>query len=63
VRGREAIRAGCEILAKMADARMIWGLTPEGNKAARWFNRQVGFKSLGLSDTPEGRCELFVLEN
>ncbi len=63
VRGREAIQAGREILAMMDDARMIWGLTPEGNRAARWFNRQMGFRSLGISETPEGRCELFVLEN
>jgi hypothetical protein len=61
VRGREAIKAGREVLTHITDARMIWGLTPESNKAARWFNRQVGFSSHGLLDTPEGRCELFVL--
>jgi hypothetical protein len=43
---------------------MIWGNTPEDNRAARWFNRRLGFKSLGMIDTPDlGRCELFVLEN
>ena len=63
VRGREAIRLGREILGKMSDAQMVWGLTPEENRAARWFNRQVGFKSQGMIDTPEGRCELFKLEN
>jgi hypothetical protein len=63
VRGSDAVEFGRELLGKMADARMIWGLTPEGNRAARWFNRKLGFKSLGMSDTPEGRCELFVLEN
>lgn len=61
VRGREAIRAGREALSHMNDARMIWGLTPEGNRAARWFNRQVGFQSHGMLDTPEGAAELFVL--
>lgn len=61
VKGREAIRAGREVLSHMSDALMIWGLTPEANRAARWFNRQVGFKSDGMIDTPEGRCELFVL--
>lgn len=61
-RGREALNAGRECLALM-DARMIWGLTPEDNRAARWFNRQLGFQSLGTIDTPDqGRCELFVLE-
>jgi hypothetical protein len=63
-RGRDAIRAGRECLDLMADARMIWGNTPESNRAARWFNRQLGFRSLGMIDVPElGRCELFVLEN
>ncbi len=66
VRGRKAIQAGKAILALMFDnysARMIWGATPEGNRAARWFNRQLGFRSLGPIDTPEsGLCELFVLE-
>lgn len=63
-RGREAIRAGREVLSHMSDARMIWGLTPESNKAARWFNRQVGFSSQGMIVAPDlGPCELFVLEN
>jgi hypothetical protein len=61
VRGREALRTGREVMTHINDARMIWGLTPESNKAARWFNRQVGFQSHGMIDTPEGRCELFVL--
>jgi hypothetical protein len=60
-RGREAIKAGREVLIRMNDAHMIWGLTPESNRAARWFNRQVGFQSHGMIDTPEGRCELFVI--
>jgi hypothetical protein len=64
VRGSEAMEAGRECLSLMADARMIWGNTPEDNRAARWFNRRLGFKSLGMIDTPDlGRCELFVLEN
>lgn len=65
VRGREAIKLGLTLLNYMEDAhgaRMIWGLTPESNRAARWFNRQVGFSSQGLIETPEGVCELFVLE-
>jgi hypothetical protein len=60
---RDAIRAGREILDEMRDARMIWGLTPESNAPARKLNRLLGFKSLGMSDTPTGRCELFVMEN
>jgi hypothetical protein len=63
VRGRDAIRAGNEALSLIADARMVWGLTPESNRAARWFNRQLGFRSTGMFDTRTlGRCELFVLE-
>jgi hypothetical protein len=58
---RCAIRAGREILGLMRDARMIWGLTPESNNDARRLNRLLGFKSQGMLDTPEGRCELFVL--
>lgn len=58
---RDAIKAGREILALMSDARMIWGLTPESNNDARRLNRLLGLKSHGLLDTPEGRCELFVL--
>ena len=62
VKGREAILAGWEALHLMDDARMIWGLVPLERKASRWFSRQLGFKSQGMIDTPEGRCELFVLE-
>jgi hypothetical protein len=61
VRGREALKAGRECLG-MIEARMIWGATPLENNAARWFNRQLGFTSLGMIDTPDGRCELFTLE-
>lgn len=67
VRGREAIRLGSSLIHMMADgyqARMIWGATPLDNRAARWFNRQLGFQSLGEIDMPEsGLCELFILEN
>lgn len=65
VRGREAIILGFKILDNMFDhhgARMIWGLTPSDNRPARWFNRQLGFASHGEMTTPEGLCELFVME-
>lgn len=64
-RGREALEAGHEALSLMADAKMIWGLTPDGDdhRRTKAFNRRLGFKSLGMIDTPDiGRCELFVLE-
>lgn len=64
VRGRQALDLIGKTLEMMWDngARMIWGLTPLDNKAARWFSRQLGFKSLGEMQTPEGKCELFVME-
>lgn len=62
VRGREAIRLGKQILAAMSEtADLIWGLTPEHLRHARWFNRQIGFRSLGMIETPEGSHELFVM--
>jgi hypothetical protein len=65
VRGREALYLGKAMLGVMFDnyeARMIWGATPLSNRPARWFNRQLGFQSLGEIETPSGRCELFSLE-
>jgi hypothetical protein len=62
VRGRDAIRVGREIMDEMRQrADLIWGATRLELKAARWFNRQMGFQSLGEIDTPEGRCELFEM--
>jgi hypothetical protein len=61
-RGREAIRVGKAMLAEMRDARMIWGPTPVGLRHVRWFQRQLGFVSHGIMATPEGDCELFVME-
>lgn len=58
VRGREAIALGKAILSKM-DGVHVWGLTPQRLRHVRWFNRQIGFVSLGMMDTPEGPCELF----
>lgn len=60
-RGREAIRLGREMLDAMAgQASVVWGATPAKLRHVRWFNRQIGFASLGMIDTPDqGRCELF----
>tara|TARA_R100001086_G_scaffold180400_5_gene100176 strand:- start:3715 stop:4107 length:393 start_codon:yes stop_codon:yes gene_type:complete len=58
VKGREAIALGKQILSAL-DADMVWGATPLELRAARWFNRKIGFRSLGIVDRPEGRCELF----
>jgi hypothetical protein len=40
------------MLSTMFDAhgaRMIWAMTPVENKACRFFNRRLGFKSEGIS--------------
>jgi hypothetical protein len=60
-RGREAIGIGARMLESMAgQASLVWGATPVSLRHVRWFNRQIGFRSLGLIDTPDaGRCELF----
>lgn len=61
-RGREAIKVGKAMLSEMSGCRMIWGPTPVCLKNVRWFQRQLGFVSHGIMDTPEGECELFVME-
>lgn len=63
-RGRAAIRQARAMLDFMRDAgaRMIWGPTPVGLRNVRWFQRQLGFVSHGVMETPEGDCELFVME-
>lgn len=60
-RGFEAIRIGKAMLNSMGGtANLIWGLTPKDLRHVRWFNRQIGFRSLGMMDTPDqGQCELF----
>jgi hypothetical protein len=42
-------------------ARAIVGMVPAFNRASRWFTRQMGFKSLGLTDTAEGQQEHFSM--
>lgn len=68
VRGREALTRGREALAMMFGrfgAEKIWRATPKENRAARWFNRQLGFRSLGEIQMEnygsDGRCELFEM--
>ena len=59
-RGRDAIFLGNSILNEMAEfADLIWGATPIHLKHVRWFNRKIGFLSLGEIETPEGLHELF----
>ena len=69
VRGREALDLGREAIRRMFEeygAEKLWRAPPVENRPARWFNRQLGFKSLGIVQMPEyyspsGRCELFEM--
>jgi hypothetical protein len=64
VRGKEALSLGRAMIACMGlnyGATLIWGLTPTDNKAARWFNRKLGFRSLGPMQSPDGWGELFEM--
>ena len=49
-RGRAAINTAKDMLREMFtvwDAEQIWGQTPIDNRAAHWFNRQIGAEYLG----------------
>lgn len=63
-RGRKAIETGKEIVSYMFDhgAQRLWGATPIGNVQARWFNRQIGFHSIGTDEFEvEGPVEIFEM--
>lgn len=61
-RGRAAIEIGrlmVNAAFEIYGARAVWGMTPLERRAARWFTRQLGFRSLGTVETVRGPCELF----
>ena len=63
-RGRAAIESGKQILNELFNehgACLILGFTPCEYKAAKWMNRQLGFKAGPLVETPEGACQLYTL--
>lgn len=63
-RGRAAIESGKKILTELFDehgACLVIGFTPCEYKAAKWMNRQLGFKAGPIVDTPEGPCQMFTL--
>lgn len=63
-RGRAAIDMGKAMLEWIGDCSdLVWAATPLELRAARWFNRQIGLKSLGEIETPDGPCELFEKRN
>ncbi len=65
-RGRQAIELTKDFLQefyKEAPVKTSIGLIHKDNKKARWLIRQVGFTSIGMIDTKNGECEMFVLHN
>jgi hypothetical protein len=65
-RGRTAIELTRRMLSAFYHAcpvRVCVGLIREDNRRARWLIRQVGFTSLGMTDTDDGRREMFFHTN
>jgi hypothetical protein len=70
VRGKDALVLGREAIRRMFKeygAEKIWRATPVENKPARWFNRQLGFRSLGTTEMRSegygsGVVELFEMK-
>lgn len=65
-RGKDAKAKAKSILLRFFDLfetpPVLRGLTPVEHKAAKWMNRQLGFKSQGQIETDlEEVCELFIL--
>ncbi len=63
-RGKRAIETGKEMLGWLFErgAKKVWGATAMTNARARWFNRQLGFKSVGFDDYEvEGPVEIFEM--
>lgn len=65
-RGRQAIAAAYEMLDfffshEEYDIKHLTGLVPLETLGARWLTRHLGFKSLGVTDTLIGPCELFYM--
>lgn len=64
VRGKAARELAVATLDRFfteTGTKVIRGLTPLANRAARWMSRQLGFKSAGAVTTPYGNFEMFVL--
>lgn len=63
-RGRAAVVAAKDFLKEAfdtGDIEIIEGITPLQHLGARWLNKQLGFKSYGVSPTKAGPCELVIL--
>jgi hypothetical protein len=55
-RGRKAVAVAKEMFAYLFGngARMVWGMTPKGNRPAQMFNRMIGAKIEGESENALG---------
>lgn len=64
-RGKDALKLSKEMLHEIFtgpyDVEAIKGLTPLDHRGALWMNKQLGFKSYGVFETPPGLCELVIL--
>lgn len=63
-RGREAVNVAKDFLREAFTehpVKVIQGLTPLVNLGARWMNRQLGFKSQGVTPTIADTCEIVIM--
>jgi hypothetical protein len=63
-RGRPAIVAARESFERLFEnygAELIYGLVPDFRRDVKMLARWAGGKSVGLRETANGLCELFVL--
>lgn len=64
VGGRQALDLARKMMNEMIEkhgAKAFTGITPANNKAARWFNRHLGFTSYGIIDSYKGPHEMFCM--
>lgn len=64
VRGRKAINLGKDMCQKMFDdydARILRAIIDEDLRASRWACRQIGFRSMGIMEFPDGPAEVYYL--
>lgn len=61
-KGRKALKIAEGILEDVFNNGydVVLGRTPLDNKKARWFSRQLGFKSISIEDTYRGPVEVFM---
>lgn len=63
-RGRQAVNAAVDFINELFNdysVEVIIGLTPLTNKAAKWMNRRLGFKFLGIVKTEIEPCEIVMM--